>query len=431
MKRNKGITLIALVITIIVLLILAGVAIAMLSGENGILKKAAEAKIKTEEEQKNEKESLKNYEYLMKKSSGERCWQYKKDSKGRKTIITDGIMELPIGTYINYDPTKDENGNAIEKIEVSHVGSITETNQILEEGNGYSDQTITNQAATGGWQILGVDESTGEVLIKCVKAIFPNEHKKIFRLEGRLGYLCREKELNKVCSVFGHGRGATGARSINVNDINKITGYNPNNIGEYDPEQKKMGKRYTTDTENGYGEYGAKVKYSWTEIADKIKWKVEESSATNKNGEFTCGEKGFTWYDIENKIWRNSKQDTTRPTDIVTLTNTCYLYYAYTLSEDSSTEGECKGIVENSEEYKTIFSSRYLLNSAYINMHSEVVEYGVYAINSSGGCIFKTYLAASSGGDFNSNAGLGICPIVLLKADVKFEKNEDGTYDIK
>ena len=48
-KLNGGITLIALVITIIVLLILAGVAISMLSGENGILKKATEAKTKTEE----------------------------------------------------------------------------------------------------------------------------------------------------------------------------------------------------------------------------------------------------------------------------------------------------------------------------------------------------------------------------------------------
>ena len=35
--NNKGITLIALVITIIVLLILAGVSIAMLTGKNGIL----------------------------------------------------------------------------------------------------------------------------------------------------------------------------------------------------------------------------------------------------------------------------------------------------------------------------------------------------------------------------------------------------------
>ena len=43
MKNNKGITLIALVVTIIVLLILAGVSIAMLTGENGILKRASDA----------------------------------------------------------------------------------------------------------------------------------------------------------------------------------------------------------------------------------------------------------------------------------------------------------------------------------------------------------------------------------------------------
>ena len=48
-KSNNGITLIALVITIIVLLILAGVSIAMLTGENGILNKATTAKQKTEQ----------------------------------------------------------------------------------------------------------------------------------------------------------------------------------------------------------------------------------------------------------------------------------------------------------------------------------------------------------------------------------------------
>ena len=44
MKNNKGITLIALVITIIVLLILAGITIAMLTGENGLLTNANKAK---------------------------------------------------------------------------------------------------------------------------------------------------------------------------------------------------------------------------------------------------------------------------------------------------------------------------------------------------------------------------------------------------
>lgn len=49
MKGNKGITLIALVITIIVLLILAGVSIAMLSGDNSILKQAQTARDKSAE----------------------------------------------------------------------------------------------------------------------------------------------------------------------------------------------------------------------------------------------------------------------------------------------------------------------------------------------------------------------------------------------
>lgn len=47
-KKERGITLIALVVTIIVLLILAGVSIAMLTSENGIINQAQNAKEKTE-----------------------------------------------------------------------------------------------------------------------------------------------------------------------------------------------------------------------------------------------------------------------------------------------------------------------------------------------------------------------------------------------
>ena len=49
MKNQKGITLIALVITIIVLLILAGVSIAMLTGPNGLLTRAEEGQISSVE----------------------------------------------------------------------------------------------------------------------------------------------------------------------------------------------------------------------------------------------------------------------------------------------------------------------------------------------------------------------------------------------
>lgn len=57
-KPNKGITLIALVITIIILLILAGVSIGMLTGEKGIMNNAKEAKTQTEYKSAEEKVNL-------------------------------------------------------------------------------------------------------------------------------------------------------------------------------------------------------------------------------------------------------------------------------------------------------------------------------------------------------------------------------------
>ena len=47
MRKTKGITLIALVITIIVLLILAGVSLNLIAGTDGILGKASSAREKT------------------------------------------------------------------------------------------------------------------------------------------------------------------------------------------------------------------------------------------------------------------------------------------------------------------------------------------------------------------------------------------------
>ena len=66
MKKNtKGITLITLVVTIIVLLILAGVSISMLTGQNGILTQAQKAKEETEKAAKEEELKLNSIEDYM------------------------------------------------------------------------------------------------------------------------------------------------------------------------------------------------------------------------------------------------------------------------------------------------------------------------------------------------------------------------------
>ena len=70
-KEERGITLIALVITIIVLLILAGISIATLTGQNGILTQAKNAKEQTRIEQVKEQINLWNTEKQMSKQTNQ------------------------------------------------------------------------------------------------------------------------------------------------------------------------------------------------------------------------------------------------------------------------------------------------------------------------------------------------------------------------
>ena len=71
MKNQKGITLIALVITIIVLIILAGVAINLTLGDNGILKYAEFARTKYQnsvEKEANELAKIESYINIKEKN---------------------------------------------------------------------------------------------------------------------------------------------------------------------------------------------------------------------------------------------------------------------------------------------------------------------------------------------------------------------------
>ena len=110
-KQEKGITLMALVITIIVLLILAGVTIAMLTGDNGIISKAMQAKIRTEEAKETEETGLNEIENYINGKSAEAgvVVQDLKSIKGDGTEgevigekVSDGaggIVPIPSGFY--------------------------------------------------------------------------------------------------------------------------------------------------------------------------------------------------------------------------------------------------------------------------------------------------------------------------------------------
>ena len=91
LKENKAITLIALVITIIVLLLLAGISISMLSGQDGILAKASDAKSKTEEANREEAEALEVMEAML---NGTYDGEYNKDKGVNEPKISEGMIPV-------------------------------------------------------------------------------------------------------------------------------------------------------------------------------------------------------------------------------------------------------------------------------------------------------------------------------------------------
>ncbi len=96
MKNNKGITLVALVVTIIVLIILAGVSINLVLGDNGIITIAKKAKENTELA-KTEEETNLNEIYYQLENEGSSSGDLPYDSIAKltefKTAIADAIGE--------------------------------------------------------------------------------------------------------------------------------------------------------------------------------------------------------------------------------------------------------------------------------------------------------------------------------------------------
>ena len=154
-RNQKGITLIALVITIIVLIILASVSIAMLTGENGILKKATTAKEKTIEAEDEEKIQLavlasrdNNGDFskdLLKEELKKYGLNGEDDDNGSTTVTVNGK------TYTIDDEGKVTSKETIKDITAKMVADHPET---------YYGLKVTNYTSINGqddWRIFYSD----------------------------------------------------------------------------------------------------------------------------------------------------------------------------------------------------------------------------------------------------------------------------------
>lgn len=150
---------------------------------------------------------------------------------------------VKVGDYVDYNPTiASKDGTKVEESKLSYTSP---TGTASEHGNGYSEQTFKATKNTQ-WRVLSIENGTVELISRNgIKTFDTNSE---FVLRGARGYLYAEQELNEACKIFGYGYGAdttkggnytvggpldtlvtgkiegTGARSITVEDINKIAG---------------------------------------------------------------------------------------------------------------------------------------------------------------------------------------------------------------
>lgn len=74
------------------------------------------------------------------------------------------------------------------------------------------------------WRVLGINEK-GQIEIISTNTIGTKENEK-YGLNYGAGYVNGINELNKICNIFGNGKGAVRGRSINLRDLEKICGIN-------------------------------------------------------------------------------------------------------------------------------------------------------------------------------------------------------------
>ena len=166
LKESKGITLIALVITIIVLLILAGVTIATLTGDNGILKKAGDAKTQTE--QAKEDENLKIAIAGSYGTDGKLNLKDLKDNLENQGIDYDkNNTGFPLEVTVNGETKKiDANGNIIESIQgLKTKGTVFKDTTTLEDTYGNQVKIpkgfkIANDSATDVTGGIVIEDAT-------------------------------------------------------------------------------------------------------------------------------------------------------------------------------------------------------------------------------------------------------------------------------
>ena len=158
-KNTKGITLIALVITIIVLLILSGVSIAMLTEKNGILTQAQNAKSTTENKNAEEKVKLAVAGAIAKSNDGTLTMNNLKEELSNYGITIDKT-EFPVEIELDG-----------QKLAINNSGKVTNYKKMADITGQETANTTTKDSfgnyivVPAGFKVINLTENVTDGIV--------------------------------------------------------------------------------------------------------------------------------------------------------------------------------------------------------------------------------------------------------------------------
>ena len=371
-KTEKGITLVALVVTIVVLLILAGVSINLVLGNNGIIAKAKDAETKSAEASQND---LKGMNALTEEMN---------NALGEKPKVD--LSKYKIGDYVNY--TYDTAENYV--LTSATCGSSSNPADGIPQTTGLK------------WRILNIDEANGTVDL-----ISENPTGTSVYFSNILGYNNGPYFMNEICKAqYSNKTLGVNARSINLLDMEKhLTAAGIAARNAYSSNVKYgTTKTYTSNTK--YPSLYAGQKGAGVNVA-------EVNASTIAQPDITKGNDPYE----ESKAIAKTEPTTDNTSGTGNPLTVTQIYY--NISINSTNYGDAYKVLSN--------STWYWVASRYVGTYSDSAGFGLRIADNS---TYGDGMFNSNGSSYNGNVRLR--PVVSLSSSILSDtKDVSGAWNLK
>ena len=433
--NEKAITLIALVVTIVILLILAGVTITMTLGQNGLFTRAREGRAAYEESEVRDDLSMLITQYTWDKASektDKSLGDYLKDNGATSVKANADGTTLEV-EYKGYVFTVNKDSGEITEVSKGEGSDSPTTPTIIPKvgeivdykpnppSTGYdlstaksgssSAQTIDGTYDPTTWKIMEIDESGNITKLLGIGA-------KTVTFRESTGYNNGVYLLNDICkSRYGNASLGATARSLTIEDIESrmnSKGIAARNAYKAGTVQYGTTRKYTGSNAK-YPAIYAQEKYSGINVSDVADGTQVITGSVDATAQAKMNPSGKTQSE---DVYTAATTDTSK-TDATSLTCTQTYYY---MSSPSS-------YFDDSNFYNMIFGTGtyFWLASRYVGCSSNNSNaiFGLRTVSSSylsGNGMFN-----SSGNSYNNNDRLA--PVVSLGSGIQVKSGSGTTSD--